>query len=131
MCRSCELHIEGLWIHLQVGQQYRTPDLERGADFEISGRTATEIVIQPQGLTIPARAFAATLHYLRVHDHRKTNPCRIASSSDPDKAGPLCKAAREEMPGRQRCINYVVAILAQFDILGVDGRRPNTVWVLP
>lgn len=131
MCQSCDLHVEGLWAHLALGQRLRTPDNARGADFEIDRRTNAQIRIAPQGITIPTRAFAAALHYLHEHGHRAGNPCEIASSNDPDTSGPLCDATRAEMPDGRRCVNYVVAILGHFGIVGLDGRRPNRVWVIP
>ena len=131
MCQACDLHVEGLWPHLAIGQRFRTPDRARGADFEIRNLAPTELEIQPQGLTIPASAFAAALHYLREHNHRVTNACAIQSSNDPDTSGPLCDITRAQMSGGSRCVNYVAAILEHFGIVGVDGRRPNSVWVLP
>jgi hypothetical protein len=131
MCQSCNIHIEGLWQHLAIGQRFRTPDRTAGAEFEIAALRDNDLTIVPQNITIPAESFSRTLHFLRLRGHGPGTPCEVGSSNDPEAAGPLCTEARSAMPHQQRCINYVVGIMGHFGLLGIDGARPNRVWTLP
>ncbi len=129
MCRSCDVHIDGVWSHLSVGQTYRTPDAAAGVSFEISDVTPTNIEILPQKIRISRQAFSAALHYLRSNRHDREHPCEIRSNNNPNLAGPLCREARPHN-NNVRCINYILPALAQFRIVGIGSAQPNTTWVV-
>jgi len=129
MCRSCEVHVDGVWLHLAVGQSYRTPDENAGVAFEISKVSAREIAISPQNILISRQAFSAALHYLCNNRHDAAHPCEIRSNNNPNLAGPLCREARS-YNNNIRCINYIVPILAELEIVGIGSARPNTTWVV-
>lgn len=131
-CSQCEQDIENLWSRIRGGQQFRTPDIQRGAVFHILNIDTNEMTIQTQnGTLVPIRksAFLAALHYLHANKHNKDHGCEIRSSNDPASAGPLCKASRDEN-GDVRCINYIVPILEASNIVAVDGNRPNKTWIV-
>ena len=130
ICKSCNLHIEGLWKILRVEDKLRTPDEQKGAIFRISEIKANSLKIQTEGSsTVPIQktAFVAALHYLRQNQHNSSNKCEIRSSSDPAVSGPLCRVSRKYNNG-VRCINYILPILASHGIVSIDGTRPNRTW---
>ena len=132
ICKSCELHIEGLWKHLSVDDELRTPDEQRGVFFRIDDIEANRMKIKTEGnstVLIQKTAFVAALHHLRQNQHNSTNKCEIGSSSNPEDSGPLCGASREHNNG-VRCINYILPILAFHGIVSIDGTRPNRTWVI-
>lgn len=129
MCDFCSKITDAAWRNIAVGQRYRTPDLYRGIDFTIEEKTQERLIISPQKVSISKLAFAATIHYLRLHQHDMDSPCEIRSSNDKATAGPLCLAARAENDG-VRCVNYVLPILQKNAVVGVDPIRPNTTWLL-
>ena len=129
MCNLCNPLIQVSWNNLAVSHQYRTPDNQAGANFTIVRLTPTEIIIAPQNITISRASFDAAIHYLRHHNHYQNNPCRIASNNSPNLSGPLCSVARGAN-NNVRSINYILPVLAASNIVGINGRRPNTTWIL-
>ena len=129
MCQYCEIHIDGVWLHLKQGQEFKTPDKIKSAAFSISLIDGNKIRIEPQGIHISRKSFVASVHYLRIHNHYKDNPCRLDSNNDPALAGPLCMASREANHS-VRCINYILPILKSLDIVGLKGDRPNSTWLI-
>lgn len=129
MCQLCEKIVSDLWKKLQVGQQFRTPDLYKGKDFIIEEKSNNQIKIQPQNVGISRAAFCAAIHYLRQNNHYMNSPCEIRSSNNTHLAGPLCRAAREQN-SNIRCINYILPILQKKVIAGVNPVRPNSTWLL-
>lgn len=129
MCRFCEKVVFVLWKKLQIGQQFRTPDLYKGKDFKIVEKTENQIKIQPQNLVVHREAFAAAIHYLRENNHYMNSPCEIRSSNSAQQAGPLCKTTRN-LNNNIRCINYILPIFQKNVIAGVNPVRPNSTWLL-
>jgi len=116
-----------LLSQLQINTEFTTPDNALGAAFTIERVSEEEIKIKTQNGTevnISIRAFVEPILYLLQHHHNENNPVHIASDNDTNKSGPLCLAAREKN-SNVRCINYILPILQQYEIVGIDGNRPN------
>lgn len=129
MCQFCENIVSDLWRKLQIGQQFRTPDLHKGKDFIIESKRDDQIKITPQNIGISRQAFSAVIHYLRQNNHYMNSPCEIRASNNLKLAGPLCRAARE-VNNNIRCITYILPILQKNVIAGVNPVRPNATWLL-
>jgi hypothetical protein len=129
MCNSCDVHIDGVWTHLAVGQPYETPDDDAHVPFTVSSMAADAIEISSQGIRVTRDAFSDALHYLRANRHDEDHPCAIGSNNDSGLAGPLCREARSRN-ANVRCINYILPILADLGIVGIGSARPNTTWVI-
>jgi hypothetical protein len=129
LCDFCCKATDAVWRNIAVGHRYRTPDLYKGKDFTIEEKTQERLMISPQKVSVSKSAIAATIHYLRSNQHDMDSPCEIRSSNDKATAGPLCCAAREENDG-VRCINYVLPILQENAVVGINPARPNTTWLL-
>lgn len=130
MCDLCRIRIDKIWKKLATDQRFNTPS-ER-ANFYINNIAHNRVIIITENNTrinIQKEAFAATLNYLISNGHNIENPCEIRSNNDPQLAGPLCTAARQEN-NNIRCINYILPILAQYQMVGIDGTRPNKTWFL-
>ena len=124
----CEAAINQIWQRLEIGRRYQTPDNTRHAEFEIADINDQRILIAPQNIHINRRAFVATLDFLRSNNHSEDNPCIIRSSNDPEFSGRLCAVSRNENDN-VRCINYILPILEEFNVVTTDGNRPNRVWL--
>jgi hypothetical protein len=129
MCVSCEIRIADIWLRLRRGQVYRTPDYQNSARFVIDQLLVQSIVIAPQNVQIARAAFVDTLHYLRENDHHTSNPCAVGANLDPEQDGPLCRAARGQNNGVQ-CISYILPILQNHGLVGIDCDRPNKTWLV-
>jgi len=129
MCERCEKTISKLWVGLQPGEMYSTPDLARGKVFSVHEKSVGGIRIDPQNMSITKEAFMATVHYLAENRHYSDNECEIHSSNSRENAGPLCRAARDKNHN-VRCINYILPILQKFQIVGIDPARPNKTWLM-
>lgn len=130
MCGSCSVRIDDVWLRLQPNQVFRTPDFAQGVRFTIAQVTPTAITIAPQNIQINRVSFADALHYLRENHHHTLNPCTIGSNDDPNLAGPLCRAARQNNQGQLRCINYILPILQNNGLVGIGCDQPNTTWLV-
>lgn len=129
MCESCEKVVNKIWPKLKTGKRYRTPDLYNGKDFLIEDKSNQRIKIIPQSISITREAFLSALHYLYQNEHYFRNQCEIRSSNSRKSAGPLCLASRDEN-SNVRCINYILPILQNFQIVGIDPVRPNKTWLI-
>lgn len=123
--------LDNLWNQLNAHAAYNTPDNIRQTEFTIQAinQNPDSITISPQNITISKQAFLAALSHLTGNHHTQGNPCQIRSSNTPKKAGPLCQAARK-VNNNVRCINYILPILAAAGIVGINGKRPNTTWLM-
>ena len=129
MCNDCERKIDEVWRELRSGQTFRTPDFLRGVNFFLNHINNDYWIINPQNIQISKEAFINTFHYLKSNDHYENNPCEIRSSNNPENAGPLCRTARR-VNNNVRCINYILPILAEYEIVGINSNRPNKTWLL-
>jgi hypothetical protein len=132
MCVFCDKKIDKVWSRLQTEKKYRTPDLRRGKDFYITSISIKEINIKHQTKSITSitkASFLATLYYLCQHNHDINNPIKIHSSNSSRKAGPLCQASRNKN-SNVRCINYILPILKDFQIVDINSFRPNKTWLI-
>ena len=129
MCERCKKIMNKIWPKLQVGRCYRTPDLYKGKDYCIEEKSTQRIKITPQNISITKASFLATLHYLIQNEHHFKNQCEIRSSNSRQTAGPLCLAARDKN-ANARCINYILPILQNSQIVGIDPVRPNKTWLI-
>jgi len=129
MCQSCSNMVDLVWNFISVNRTYRTPDYVKGVLFEIEERNSYFIVISPQNIKISKKAFIATIHYLKSNQHSMSSPCKIKSSNAKATAGPLCAAAREENKN-VRCINYILPILQEYLVVGINHAQPNTTWLV-
>jgi hypothetical protein len=130
MCDSCSIKIDDVWLNLQPGQIFRTPDHQNGVTLAIDEVTPDLISIAPQNIQISRESFISALHYLRINHHHITNPCVVGSSDDINLAGPLCRAARQNNQGQRRCINYILPILQNNGLVGIGCNQPNTAWLV-
>lgn len=132
-------NINAIWDRMAEGQPYRTPDNAIGANFTIIRLVPNSITIRTAGnpaeeilgseVEITQASFVAALVYLYTHLHSADNPCRIASNNNRRSAGHLCVASRTPNRGT-RCINYILPILSHFNLVGINGRRPNRTWYI-
>jgi len=129
MCEHCDKRIKKIWPKLPIDKRYRTPDLYKGKDFYIDEKSNQRIKIVPQNISITKSSFLAALHYLFKNQHHFKNPCEIRSSNSRAESGPLCIASRDKN-ANVRCINYILPILQNFQIVGIDPVRPNKTWLL-
>lgn len=129
MCEHCQKTMNRIWPKLQLGKRYRTPDLYKGKDFYIEEKTNQTIKIRPQHIAISKESFLAALHYLLQNKHNFNNQCEIRSSNSKETAGPLCLASRDKN-ATIRCINYILPILQNNQIVGIDPVRPNKTWLI-
>ena len=127
MCQFCQNIGFDLWKKLQIGQQFRTPDLYKGKDFQIEEKSDAQIKIQPQNIVISREAFSAAISYLRENNHFIKTPCEIQSLNSTELSGPLCKAARQK---KIKCINYILPILQKKGIAEVNPVCLNTTWLI-
>lgn len=130
MCHLCDKTIEAIWKKIEIGQSYKTPDLYKGADFNIINKDSNSIKINKQNIVIAKTAFVEAIHYLRSNGHNMASPCLIKSSNARATAGPLCISTRDKNVSKRRCINYILPILQRNAIVGVNPTRPNTTWLL-
>lgn len=129
MCERCKKIIDKIWPKMQTGRRYRTPDLYKGKDFFIEEKSNQKIKIKPQNVSITKESFLASLHYLIQNEHHFENQCEIRSSNSREEAGALCLVSRDEN-SNVRCINYILPILQNFQIVGIDPVRPNKTWLI-
>ena len=129
MCQICENRVNGVWESLKVGQSFRTPDLYKGANFSIKEKFSNKIKISPQNVSISKKSFSSTIHFLLENKHSFNNPCEVRSSNDRSSAGPLCIVSRDQN-SNVRCINYILPILQENRLVGIDQGRPNKTWLL-
>ena len=123
--------LSSIWGRIINLTNLRTPDNAVGRNYTIRSVTQDFVEIQTEDgstLRIQRAAFIETMRYLIANQHTENNTCEIRSNQDREQAGPLCRAARD-VNGGTRVINYIVPILAAFEILRVDGNRPNTTWL--
>jgi hypothetical protein len=81
------------------------------------------------GATIFKEHFENALGYLMAQGHSVGSPCRIDSNKEYAKAGPLCRAARSTSRGRMN-ITYVLPILQEVGLVGINPARPSTAWFI-
>lgn len=129
MCEHCQNRIEELWPKLKEGEKFRTPDIYNGKIFSIKEKYDRKIKIAPQNISITKESFLSTLHYLFQKEHYINNQCEIHSSNSGKTAGPLCIASRGKN-SNVRCINYILPILQNYQIVGIDQKRPNKTWLI-
>ena len=129
MPNVCERKIDEVWSNLRPAQTFSTPDSLKGVNFSINHINNDHLTIIPQNIKISKDAFTSTLHYLNDNTHNENKSCEIRSSNDPENAGPLCRIARQAN-NNVRCINYILPILAEYEIVGIDFKRPNKTWLL-
>jgi len=129
MCEICQETIDRIWPDLKLGRRYKTPDLYKGKDFYVEERSGQRIKISPQNIYITKESFLAALHYLVQNEHNFGNQCEIRSSNSRREAGPLCIASRDKN-SNVRCINYILPILQNSQIVGIDPVRPNKTWLI-
>ncbi|MFH0974850.1 MAG: hypothetical protein V1874_03610 [Spirochaetota bacterium] len=129
MCEHCQNIIEKVWSKLEEGRQFRTPDLYKGKNFFIKEKYNQKITITPQNISITKESFSSTLHYLFQNDHYFKNQCEIRSSNSEKAAGPLCLVSRDKN-SNVRCINYILPILQNYQIVDIYQKRPNKTWLV-
>ena len=127
--------INSIWDEISTpGKTLLTPDDVKGAEFTIIESNSTMIKIQTTGgsdISIDRESFHAALHFLLING--RTSPskaCEIGSSNG--TPGELDRVTRKTGP---RVINYILPILAEAGIVGIDGMRnsqhpKNTTWTI-
>ncbi|WP_332726497.1 hypothetical protein [Pseudomonas sp. ESBL9] len=123
--------VSSLWPTLGELGPLRTPS--QRSSFAVESVTPERVKVQAgkTGVVIRKVAFEAALEYLHANDHHAGNPCVIGADNDHEKAGPLCKAARQLPSGKygQRNITYVLPILQRLGVVGINPNSPTCVWL--
>jgi hypothetical protein len=119
--------------HISVGNQFLTPDFHRGRVFTVAEIGPTSYFVRTQSeqtlLEINFDNVRIAYQFLLDSTVGPNNPIAIRSSDDPDNSGPLCLATRQ---GPRRVINYILPVLADMGLVGLNGQtQPNTVWLAP
>jgi hypothetical protein len=123
--------LESRWKTIHQGLCLVTPDNAKGSQFYIEAVNASNIVIKTDGgtlITIKRNAFEETLRYLLEHKHTDQNRCPIGANKNNLNAGPLCIVARNT--DGTMIISYLLPILAEMNLVGIDGNRPNKTWLV-
>ena len=129
-----EQKIAGVWTQIVAPRVLETPSQKK--PFKVVSNTSSEMTIEVGAgkslLVISRENFESTIDYLNIHDHGPHRPCRIDANADPLKAGPLCLACRKTAAGDYgpRLITYVLPILADLDVVGLNGNAPATTWLI-
>jgi len=119
------------WHTLQQGKSLNTPTKRK--TFEISSITPSEVTITTQGgtnITIKRQAFLAVVKFLTENKHNSSNKVEIASNKVRAKAGPLCLAARAGNGSTTMVITYILPILADIGLVGIDSNIPTRTWLI-
>ena len=127
--------IDSIWSEISKPRtQLFTPDEIKGAEFTIIESNPTLINIQTSGgsqIGIDKESFHAALHFLLSNGYTPPlKACEIGSSNG--TPGELDRVSRKAGP---RVINYILPILAEAGIVGIDGMRnskhpKNTTWAI-
>ena len=123
--------ITSIWPEIaENGLEYKTPDDQLGSPFTVVGSDNSCIKIETAGgnpITIQRESFTAAIVYLLENGHlSKTKACAIgANIGDPS---PLDQATRVYSRGVM-VISYIVPILAEAGVVGINGKRPNATWI--
>jgi len=124
--------IAEVWAGIQPGKGIFTPS--GGSIFDIDQITNGSVTIRTgkSSLLIFRTSFEEAIDYLNDHGHSVGTKCRIESSSDPVKAGPLCLASRanSSVGYGPRVITYILPILEQLGVVGIGSAKPNTTWLI-
>jgi hypothetical protein len=123
--------LSGRWDTLQQGQALSTPS--KSKSFEIASITPEKIIIKTEGNTeipLARAALLAALAYLREYKHTASNKIEIGSNKVYALAGPLCKAIRDANGVSRMVSTYVIPILAEMNLVGIDNGRPNRTWLI-
>jgi len=125
--------IDSIWTKISTpGTQLFTPDEIKGAEFTITESNSTQIKIKTYSgspIIIDRESFHAALHFLLSNGYTSSSKaCEIGSSND--NPGELDRVTRKT---GLRVINYILPILAEAGVVGIDGMRnskhpKNTTW---
>ena len=119
------------WEGIAQDKPLRTPDKGRTASFTVTRHNATGLEVRTnKGNTVRIRreAFCAVLRHLAQDHHGLERPCVVASSYD--VPGCLGFAAKQANDNAAVVITYILPILQDAGIVGIDGNRPNRTWLL-
>lgn len=117
------------WSTLRPGQIIQTPSQRKS--FQILSISARNITIKTEGETkieINRAALLAALDYLRHNKHIVANKVKIGSNKVYNQAGPLCRATRDANGVNIMVSTYVIPLLAETGLVGIDCCRPNKTW---
>jgi hypothetical protein len=120
------------WPSIISSVNLKTPDNSKGKDFSIVSTHDSCIEIKTEGnstIRITRQAFIEALLYLVRNNHDSRKPCEIQSNDDRNKSGPLCLATRD-VNSNTRVITYILPILANVGIVGIDGTTRNKTWLV-
>lgn len=127
--------IDSIWTDISTPEkQLFTPDEIKGAEFTITETNSTQIKIQTVGgshISIDKESFHAVLEFILINGHTSpSKACEIGASNG--TPGELDRVSRK---GKQRVINYILPILAEAGVVGIDGVRnskhpKNTTWAI-
>ena len=127
--------VNSIWDEISTpGTQLFTPDEIKGAEFMITESNSTLIKIKTcsgSPIIIDKESFHAALHFLLSTGYTSpSKACEIGSSND--NPGELDLVSRK---GSLRVINYILPILGEAGVVGIDGMRnsehpKNTTWAI-
>lgn len=123
--------LSGRWDAIQQGQILFTPSQRKS--FKISSITPVKIIVKTEGHTeipLTRAAFLAALAYLRQYGHTAINKVEIGSNKVYEQAGPLCRAIRDANGVSRMVSTYVIPILAEMGLVGINKGLPNKTWLI-
>lgn len=121
-----------------AGASLLTPGGQRNFLVGEGGETYIDVFTGAERATrvrLPRRAFEQTLGYLASNGHLdRPNAIEVKANQDPERAGPLCRAARQRPDGSfgARVVTYVLPILEFCDVVGINRTAlPSVAWLEP
>lgn len=125
-----EIIINSIWDSIKNIKEIKTPSGKRCFYISTVSDNLISINTENKGkVGIQKTSFVAVMDYLISNKHTNKIRCKIKSSNTRENSGPLCLAARDAN-NDVRSITYIVPILATLNVLGMDGGKPNTTWLL-
>lgn len=120
------------WNSIPAGTRLGTPS--GISHFTVTAVDSDEIRVQTEGETtmrLQHKAFIATLEHLQNFGPDAKKPCRVGSNKSYERAGGLCKAAREAntISGTTMVITYILPILQRMGLVEINSDLPNTAWL--
>lgn len=131
MSLSSRALLSGRWATIKQGKVLSTPSKRK--TFEIVSITPENITIKTEGETeinINRAAFMAAIDYLQQHNHFTANKVRIGSNKVYEYASHLCRAIRDANGANIMISTYVIPILAEMGLVGIDCSCPNRTWII-
>lgn len=122
---------EKIWNEIPLDLELSTPDKVCSKPFVVVEHNLDKISVRSNSrnhIVIHKGAFVAVLRFLAEGHHYADRPCLVAASYD--LPGTLGYTAKRANINRAVVITYILPVLQQLDIVGIDRGRPNRTWLL-